>query len=212
MKHIHRLVNYYKNWLIKTQPNIFNLWRFGLYQRPSSEEVCLLSLLVLATIVMRHGKKLVVRVAQCVAALFPVHRTLSLLLKLLYHFRIHCFLIGAFSELVMNRLCKSLFELPFVNLLITWNGSELTLGLPQLQHGRTHQVLSHCSWWSRLFQRSCPSSSALWHSSDIFWWVLVINKQNVSCSLVKLWIIFCCRVLMYCDLCSDKLEFCLFRW
>jgi len=78
MKHIHRLINYYKNWLIKTQPNIFNLWRFGLYQRPSSEEVCLLPLTVLATIVMRRGKKSVVRVAQCVAALVPVHRTLSL--------------------------------------------------------------------------------------------------------------------------------------
>jgi len=75
MKHIHRLVNYCNKWLIKTQPNIFNLWRFGLYQRPSSEEVCLLPLPVLATIVMRRGKKSVVCVAQCVAALVPVHRT-----------------------------------------------------------------------------------------------------------------------------------------
>jgi len=38
--------------------------RFGLYQRPSSEEVCSIPLPVLATIVMRRGKKSVVRVAQ----------------------------------------------------------------------------------------------------------------------------------------------------
>ena len=31
-------------------------WRFGLYQRPSSEEVCAIPLPVLATIVMRRGK------------------------------------------------------------------------------------------------------------------------------------------------------------
>jgi len=47
-------------------------WRFGLYQRPSSEEVCSIPLPVLATIVMRRGKKSVVRVAQRVAALVPV--------------------------------------------------------------------------------------------------------------------------------------------
>jgi len=47
-------------------------WRFGLYQRPSSEEVCSIPLPVLATIVMWRGKKSVVRVAQHVAPLIPV--------------------------------------------------------------------------------------------------------------------------------------------
>ena len=71
MKHILRLVNYCKNIITSTQPT-FLPWRFGLYQRPSSEEVCSISLLVLATIVMRRGKKSVVRVAHCVAPLVPV--------------------------------------------------------------------------------------------------------------------------------------------
>jgi len=39
----------------------------------------LILLPVLPTVVMWHGKKSVVRVAQCVAALIPVHRTSSLL-------------------------------------------------------------------------------------------------------------------------------------
>jgi len=60
-----------KNIITSTQPT-FLPWPFGLYQRPSSEEVCSIPLLVLATIVMRHGKKSVVRVAQHVAPLIPV--------------------------------------------------------------------------------------------------------------------------------------------
>jgi len=56
MKHIHRLVNYYTNWLIKTQPNIFLTFDISVSgkQRLSSEEVCLLPLPVLTTIVMRR--------------------------------------------------------------------------------------------------------------------------------------------------------------
>jgi len=42
--------------------------------RPSSEEVCSIPLPVLAMIVMRHGKKSVVRVTQRVAPLIPVQR------------------------------------------------------------------------------------------------------------------------------------------
>ena len=42
-----------------TQPT-FLPWRFGFYQRPSSEEVCSIPLPVLATIVMRRGM-----VSQC---------------------------------------------------------------------------------------------------------------------------------------------------
>jgi len=49
-----------------------------LRQRPSSEEACSVLLPVLATIVMRHGKKPVVCVAQSVAALVPVHGLSSL--------------------------------------------------------------------------------------------------------------------------------------
>ena len=62
-----------KNTATSTQPTFLS-WRFGLYQRPSSEEVCSIPgipLPVLATIVMRRGKKSVVRVAQHVAALVP---------------------------------------------------------------------------------------------------------------------------------------------
>ena len=66
-----KLDNYCKNTITSTQPTILP-WRFGLYQRPSSEEVCSIPLPVLATIVMRHGKKSVVRVAQRVAPLVPV--------------------------------------------------------------------------------------------------------------------------------------------
>ena len=47
---------------------------------------CSILLPVLATVVMRRGKKSVVRVAQCVADLIPVHRTSSLLSD------VHCFL------------------------------------------------------------------------------------------------------------------------
>ena len=71
MKHILRLINYCKNIITSTQPT-FSPWRFGLYQRPSSEEVCSIPLPVLATIVMRRGKKSVVRVAQRVGPLVPV--------------------------------------------------------------------------------------------------------------------------------------------
>jgi len=73
MKHILRLVNHCKNTITSTQPT-FLPWYFGLYQRPSSEDVCSIPLPVLATIVMRRGKKSVVRVAQRVAPLIPVQR------------------------------------------------------------------------------------------------------------------------------------------
>jgi len=63
--------NHCKNNITSTQPT-FLPWHFGLYQRPSSEEVCSFPLPVLATIVMRRGKKSVVRVAHCVAPLVPV--------------------------------------------------------------------------------------------------------------------------------------------
>jgi len=65
-----------KNTITSTQPTFLS-WRFGLYQRPSSEEVCSIPVPVLATIVMRRGKKSVVRVAQCVAPLVPVQWLLS---------------------------------------------------------------------------------------------------------------------------------------
>ena len=39
MKHILRLVNYYKNAITSKHNQHFLTWRFGLYQRPSSEEV-----------------------------------------------------------------------------------------------------------------------------------------------------------------------------
>jgi len=44
-----------------------------------SEEACSVFLQVLATVVMQHGMKSVVCVAQCVAALIPVCRMPSLL-------------------------------------------------------------------------------------------------------------------------------------
>jgi len=62
---------YCKNTITPTQAT-FLPWRFGLYQRPLSEEVCSITLPVLATIVMRRGKKWVVRVAHRVAPLIPV--------------------------------------------------------------------------------------------------------------------------------------------
>jgi len=71
MKHMLRLVNYCKNIITSTQPT-FLPWRFGLYQRPSSEEVCSIRFLVLATIAIRRGKKSVVRVAQRVGPLVLV--------------------------------------------------------------------------------------------------------------------------------------------
>jgi len=46
---------------------------FDLYQRPSLEEACSVLLPVLGTVVMQRGKKSVIYVAQCVAALVPVH-------------------------------------------------------------------------------------------------------------------------------------------
>jgi len=51
--------------------------RFNLHQRHLSEEGCSV-LSVLATVVMQCGKKSVERVAQCVAAIIPIHK-LSLL-------------------------------------------------------------------------------------------------------------------------------------
>ena len=60
-----------KNTVTSTQPT-FLPWHFGLYQRPSLEEVCSILLPVLATTVMQRGKKSVVRVAQRVAPLVCV--------------------------------------------------------------------------------------------------------------------------------------------
>jgi len=55
-----------------------------------------------ATVVMRRGKKSVVRVAQCIAALVPVHRTLSLLSD------VHCFLnpSGTSIRLPIQDYCR----------------------------------------------------------------------------------------------------------
>jgi len=52
-------------------------WRFGLCQRPSSEEGCLVCLPVLATTEMWLGKKSVIRVIRRVAALVPVEGSSS---------------------------------------------------------------------------------------------------------------------------------------
>jgi len=57
MKHILWLVNYYKNTVNSKHNQHFLAWHFGLYRRPSSAKVCLILLPVLATIVMRRGKK-----------------------------------------------------------------------------------------------------------------------------------------------------------
>jgi len=141
MKHIHRLVNYYKNWLIKTQPNIFNLWRFGLYQRPSSEEVCLLPLPLLATIVMRRGKKSVVRVAECVAALVPVHRTLSLFPNM-YRFFDPSSIFVRFS--VQNCSCWPTDHMVVVRCMVS-HLTNLLSSFVLLQHVNqpTHRTWSH---------------------------------------------------------------------
>jgi len=55
MKHILRLVNYCKNTTTSTQPT-FLPRHFGLYRRPSSEEVCSIPLPVLATSHHYRGK------------------------------------------------------------------------------------------------------------------------------------------------------------
>jgi len=52
-------------------------WCFSLCQRPSSEEGCLVCLPVLPATEMWLGKKSVIRVAQCVAALVPVEGSSS---------------------------------------------------------------------------------------------------------------------------------------
>ena len=61
-----------------------NLTYFYLDVSISSEEACSVLLPVLATVVMWRGKKSVVCVAQCVAALIPVHWTPSFLSDM-YH-------------------------------------------------------------------------------------------------------------------------------
>jgi len=61
-KNILRLVSCYKKLLLKHNQTFLH-WRFGLYQRPSSEEACSVLIPVVATIEMQHGKKSVVRVA-----------------------------------------------------------------------------------------------------------------------------------------------------
>jgi len=60
MKHILRLVNYCKNTITSTQPT-FLPRRFGLCQRPSSEEVCSVSLPVLASVASGTFKYVVTR-------------------------------------------------------------------------------------------------------------------------------------------------------
>jgi len=77
LKHILPLVSYYKkNYCFDTTKH-FLPWRFGLNQRPSSEEACSV-LPVLTTIEMWRGKKSVVHVAQRVAALVSVQGSSSL--------------------------------------------------------------------------------------------------------------------------------------
>jgi len=61
MKRIFRVVNYYNKTITSHTTNILP-WRFGLYQRPSSEEACSV-LPVLATIERWCGKKSVVCVS-----------------------------------------------------------------------------------------------------------------------------------------------------
>jgi len=55
---------------------------FDLYRRPSSDEACSVLLPVLVTVVLRRGKKLAVRVAQCVAALVPVRNVNAIIAEL----------------------------------------------------------------------------------------------------------------------------------
>ena len=68
---------------------------------------CSILLLVLAAVVMWRGKKLVVRVAQCIAALVPVNGTPSLLSD------VHCFLNRLVSDSISSWLlgCHGLHEL-----------------------------------------------------------------------------------------------------
>ena len=70
-----RLVKHLYTNYFATQSDFIYLWCFDLYQRPSSEEACSVLLPVLAKVVMWRGKKSVVHVTQCVAALVPVHIT-----------------------------------------------------------------------------------------------------------------------------------------
>ena len=67
VKHILRLVNYYKNTITSFYLDV-SVSVKGLHQK-----VCSIPLPVLATIVMRRGKNSVVRVACRVAPLIPVH-------------------------------------------------------------------------------------------------------------------------------------------
>jgi len=59
--HPRQVSSWSKGILFLSTTNIFTFWRFGLYQRPSLEEVCSILLPVLAMIVMRRGKKSIVR-------------------------------------------------------------------------------------------------------------------------------------------------------
>ena len=70
-------------------------WRFDLYQRPSSEKAVQFFFRFLW-----RGKKSVVCVAQCIAALVPVHRTPSLLSD------VHCFLNPSATYRGKNRKKK----------------------------------------------------------------------------------------------------------
>jgi len=138
MKHILRLVNYCKNTITSTQPT-FLRWRFGLYQRPSSEEVCSIPLPVLATIVMRRDKKSVVRVAQRVAPLVPVH-------KLPSFFSISCHIVSQPWQELEEELNKLLLMKVSdrdgnVNIM-RWSNSIFAV-MASFHHW------AHCTYWWR---------------------------------------------------------------
>jgi len=69
--HRNRCVDFMKK-IYQTQPDDIYFWLFDLCQWPSSEACSVLP--VFATVVMWRGKKSVVCVPQCVAALIAVHR------------------------------------------------------------------------------------------------------------------------------------------
>ena len=74
MKHILRLVNYCKKNYCFNTTNIFTVTFRSLSETFIRRSCSIIRLPVLATIVMRRGKKSVVRVAQRVAPLVPVQR------------------------------------------------------------------------------------------------------------------------------------------
>jgi len=75
--HRHRHHRVYRNYTNTTIHSFALLFRSQ--SETFGEEACSVFLPVSGLLVMQHGKKSVVCVAQCVAALIPVHRTLSFL-------------------------------------------------------------------------------------------------------------------------------------